>query len=123
MYTDKLLKKISGEIDRKLTPKEKNSKFVREETTALLGLTVIPLTFTFNIKNNAQLDNKKSITILTEVLVEKYNSTLPNYILLSNNWFYGHKYDNDELQTYLPEIVTDVENAWVRITLCIKNLS
>ncbi|CAG8596692.1 6151_t:CDS:1 [Ambispora gerdemannii] len=123
MCTDKLLKKIGGKISRKLTPEEKDNKFVREETTAPLGLAIIPLTFTSNIKNNVRLSNKKSITIPTEVLVEKYNSTLPNYILIGNNWFYGRKCDNDELQTYLPEIVTDVENAWVRTTLRIKDLS
>src|SRR6266487_2193673 len=80
MCTDKLLKKIGGEIGRKLTPKEKDSKFIREETIAPLGLAVIPLTFTSNIKNNARLSNKKSITIPTEVLVEKYTPKLPNYI-------------------------------------------
>ncbi|RHZ80629.1 hypothetical protein Glove_134g259 [Diversispora epigaea] len=55
-----------------------------------IGWAIILLTFTSNIKNNARLSNKKSITIPTEVLVEKYNSTLPsrcvtvssNYILL-----------------------------------------
>ncbi|CAG8571435.1 4382_t:CDS:1, partial [Dentiscutata erythropus] len=117
--TDKLLKRIGDKISKKLTLKEKDSKFVREETTAPLGLAVISLTFTSNIKNNAQLNNKKFITIPTEVLVEKYNSKLPNYILLGNNWFYGHKYDDNELQIYIPEIVT---NVWTRTTLRIKNL-
>lgn len=32
MCTDKLLKKIGSKISRKLTPEEKDSKFVREET-------------------------------------------------------------------------------------------
>ncbi|CAG8661615.1 7796_t:CDS:2, partial [Paraglomus brasilianum] len=32
MCSDKLLKKIGGKISRKLTPEEKDSKFVREET-------------------------------------------------------------------------------------------
>ncbi|CAG8569343.1 2620_t:CDS:1 [Ambispora leptoticha] len=123
MCTDKLLKKIGGKISRKLTPEEKDSKFIREEATSPLGLAVIPLTFTSNIKDNIRLNNKKSITIPTEVLVERYNSTLPNYILLGNNWFYGRKYDDDELQTYIPEIVTDAEDAWVRTTLRIKNLT
>ncbi|RIB02416.1 hypothetical protein C2G38_883215 [Gigaspora rosea] len=123
MCTDKLLKKIGGKISRKLTLEEKDSKFIREEATAPLGLAVIPLTFTSNIKDNIRLNNKKSITIPTEVLVDRYNSTLPNYILLSNNWFYGRKYDDDELQTYIPEIVTDAEDAWVRTTLHIKNLT
>src|SRR5436190_20665397 len=89
MCTDKLLKEIGGKISRKLTPEEKDSKFVREETTAPLGLAIIPLTFTSNIKNNLCLSNKKSITIPTEVLVEKYDPKTPNYILLGNNWFYG----------------------------------
>src|SRR6266487_1200872 len=123
MCTDKLLKKIGGKISRKLTPGEKDSKFIREEATAPLRLAIIPLTFTSNIVNNRRLSNYESITIPTEVLVEKYNSKMPSYILLGNNWFYGRKYDNDELQTYLPEIVTDVENAWVRTTLRIKDLS
>jgi hypothetical protein len=123
MCTDKLLKRIGGKISRKLTLEEKDSKFVREETTAPLGLAVIPLTFTSNIKNNARLNNKKSITIPTEVLIEKYNSKLPNYILLDNNWFCDRKYDDDELQTYIPEIVTDTEDTWVRTTFRIKNLA
>ncbi|RIB01805.1 hypothetical protein C2G38_2050576 [Gigaspora rosea] len=123
MCTDKLLKKIGGKISRKLTLEEKDSKFIREEATAPLGLAVIPLTFTSNIKDNICLNNKKSITIPTEVLVDRYNSTLPNYILLGNNWFYGRKYDDDELQTYIPEIVTDAEDAWLRTTLLIKNLT
>ncbi|CAG8660027.1 12111_t:CDS:1, partial [Ambispora gerdemannii] len=36
--------------------------------------------------------------------------------------FYGSKYDNDELQKYLLEIVTDAEDVLVRITLRIKDL-
>ncbi|CAG8820454.1 4968_t:CDS:1, partial [Racocetra persica] len=120
---NKLLKKIGGIISRKLTPKEKDSKFVREETTAPLGLTIIPPTFISNIKNNAHLSNKKSITIPTEVLIEKSNPKTPNYILLGNNWFYGRKYNNDELQTYIPEIVIDTEDAFVRTTLRIKDLN
>ncbi|KAF0532734.1 hypothetical protein F8M41_011023 [Gigaspora margarita] len=123
MCSDKLLKKIGSKISRKLTPKEKDSKFVREETTAPLGLAIIPLTFTSNIKNNARLSNKKSTTIPTEVLVEKSNPKTPNYILLGNNWFYGRKYNNDELQTYIPEIVIDTEDAFVRTTLRIKDLN
>ncbi|RHZ78656.1 hypothetical protein Glove_158g13 [Diversispora epigaea] len=123
MCSNKLLKKISGKISRKLTPKEKDSKFVREETTAPLGLAIIPLTFTSNIINNHRLSNYESITIPIEVLVEKYNSKMPNYILLGNNWFCGRKYDDNELQTYIPEIVTDAEDAWVRTTLRIKNLA
>ncbi|CAG8453103.1 14755_t:CDS:1 [Cetraspora pellucida] len=123
MCTDKLLKKIGGKISRKLTLKEKDSKFIREEATAPLGLVVISLTFTSNIKDNIHLNNKKSITISTEVLVDRYNSTLPNYILLGNNWFYRRKYDDDELQTYISEIVTDAEDAWIRTTLHIKNLT
>ncbi|CAG8764750.1 1915_t:CDS:2, partial [Dentiscutata heterogama] len=97
---------------QKLTLEEKDSKFIREEAIAPLGLAVIPLTFTSNIKDNIRLNNKKSIMILIEVLVDKYNSTLPNYIMLGNNWFYGRKYDDDKLQTYIPEIVTDAEDAW-----------
>ncbi|RHZ85045.1 hypothetical protein Glove_73g12 [Diversispora epigaea] len=100
MCTDKLLKKIGGKISRKLTPEEKDSKFVREETTAPLGLAVIPLTFTSNVIKNHRLSNYESITIPTE--------------------FYGR--NNDGLQTYLPEIVTDAENALVRTTLRIKDL-
>ncbi|CAG8814355.1 6241_t:CDS:1, partial [Racocetra persica] len=39
-----------------------------------------------------------------------------------NNWFYGRKYNNDELQIYIPEIVIDTEDAFVRTTLrIIKN--
>ncbi|CAJ0645868.1 8194_t:CDS:2, partial [Entrophospora sp. SA101] len=38
------------------------------------------------------------------------------------NWFYGRKYNDGELQTYIPEIVTDTEDAWVRTTLRIKDL-
>ncbi|CAG8842604.1 32858_t:CDS:2, partial [Racocetra persica] len=75
----------------------KDSKFVREETTAPLGLTIIPSTFISNIKNNACLSNKKSITIPTEVLIEKSNPKTPNYILL--------------------------EDAFVRTTLRIKDLN
>ncbi|CAG8485052.1 9797_t:CDS:2 [Acaulospora colombiana] len=70
---------------------------------------------------NSSEKNYESITIPTEVLVEKYDSKTPNYILLGNNWFYGR--NNDGLQTYLPEIVTDAENAFVRTTLRIKDLS
>src|SRR5205085_8746074 len=123
MCSDKLLKKIGGKISRKLTPKEKDSKFVREETTAPLGLAIIPITFTSNIINNHRLSNYESITILTEVLVEKYDHKTPNYILLGNNWFYGRSRINDKIQRYLPEIVTDAKNALVRTTLRIKNLS
>ena len=131
MCTDKLLKKIGGKISRKLTPKEKDSKFVREETTAPLGLAIIPLTFTSNIINNHRLSNcqrqthsdYRSITIPTEVLVEKYDLQTPNYILLGNNWFYGRSRINDKIQHYLPEIVTDAKDAFVRTTLRIKNLS
>ncbi|CAG8843310.1 10443_t:CDS:1, partial [Racocetra persica] len=47
----------------------------------------------------------------------KSNSKTPNYILLGNNWFYGRKYNNDELQTYISEIVIDTEDAFVRTTL------
>ncbi|CAG8820490.1 11336_t:CDS:1, partial [Dentiscutata erythropus] len=66
MCTDKLLKKIGDKISRKLTPEEKDSKFVREETTAPLGLAVIPLTFTSNVIKNYRLSNYESITIPTE---------------------------------------------------------
>ncbi|CAG8841258.1 33128_t:CDS:1, partial [Racocetra persica] len=123
MCSNKLLKKIGDIISRKLTPKEKDSKFVKEETTAPLGLTIIPPTFISNIKNNARLSNKKSIMIPTEVLIEKSNPKTPNYILLGNNWVYGRKYNNDELQTYIPEIVIDTEDAFVRTILRIKDLN
>ncbi|CAG8797533.1 10170_t:CDS:2, partial [Dentiscutata erythropus] len=121
MCSNKLLKKIGGIISRKLTPEEKDSKFVKEETTAPLGLTIILPIFISNIKNNACLSNKKSITIPTKVLIEKSNSKTSNYILLGNNWFYGRKYNNDELQTYIPEIVIDTEDAFVRTTLHIHD--
>ncbi|CAJ0838620.1 5622_t:CDS:2, partial [Entrophospora sp. SA101] len=101
----------------------KDSKFIREETTAPLGLAIIPLTFTSNIINNHHISNYESITILTEVLVEKYDHKTPNYILLGNNWFYGRSRINDKIQHYLPEIVTDAKNAFVRTTLRIKNLN
>ncbi|RHZ78000.1 hypothetical protein Glove_168g311 [Diversispora epigaea] len=122
MCSDELLKKIGGKITRRISSKDKDSKFFREMTTHPIGWAVIPLTFTSNIKNNVRLGNKKSIIIPTEVLVEKYTPQLPNYILLGNNWFYGRKYYDDELWTYIPEIVTDAEDAWVRTTLCINNL-
>ncbi|RHZ80890.1 hypothetical protein Glove_131g60 [Diversispora epigaea] len=122
MGSDKFLKKIDGKINRKLTPEEKDSKFVKEEITAPLGLAIIPLTFISNIKNNLRFSNKKSITILTEVLVEEYDPKMPNYILLSNNWFYGRSRINDKIQHYLPEIVTDAKNAFVKTTLRIKDL-
>src|SRR6185436_10025915 len=114
MCTNKLLKKIDGKISKKLTPEEKDSKFVREETTAPLGLAVIPLTFTSNVIKNHRLSNYESITIPTEVLVEKYGPQTSNFILLGNNWFYGR--NNDGLQTYLLKIVTDAENTLVRTT-------
>ncbi|CAG8485486.1 6529_t:CDS:1 [Ambispora leptoticha] len=121
MCIDKLLKKIGSKISRKLTSEEKDSKFVREEITAPLGLAIIPITFTSNVINNNHLSNYESITILTKVLVEKYDPKMPNYILLGNNWFYGR--NNYGIQTYLPEIVTDTKNAFVRTILRIKNLS
>ncbi|CAJ0643987.1 14591_t:CDS:2 [Entrophospora sp. SA101] len=121
MCTDKLLKKIGGKISRKLTSEEKDSKFVREETTAPLGLAIIPITFTSNVINNIHLSIYESITIPTKVLVEKYDPKMPNYILLGNNWFYGR--NNHGIQMYLPEIVTDAKNAFVRTTLRIKDLS
>ncbi|CAJ0837127.1 12515_t:CDS:1, partial [Entrophospora sp. SA101] len=99
----------------------KDSKFVREETTASLGLAIIPITFTSNVINNNHLSNYESITIPTKVLVEKYDLKMPNYILLGNNWFYGR--NNHGIQMYLPEIVTDAKNAFVRTTLRIKDLS
>src|SRR6185369_13150127 len=123
MCSDKLLKKFGGKISRKLTPEEKDSKFVREETTDPLGLAVIPLTFTSNVINNHHLSNYRSIVIPTEVVVERYDPKTPNYILLGNNWFYGRSRINDKIQHYLPEIVTDAKNAFVRTTLRIKNLS
>nr|CAG8655422.1 2817_t:CDS:2 [Entrophospora candida] len=55
---------------------------------------------------------------------DDYTSTWigrPIYILLGNNWFCTKQYDKDKLPTYLPEIVTDAEDAWVRTTLRIKN--
>ncbi|CAG8460073.1 6901_t:CDS:1, partial [Ambispora leptoticha] len=121
MCTDKLLKKIGGKISRKLTSEEKDSKFIRKEITALLGLAIIPIIFTSNVINNNCLSNYESITILTKVLVEKYDLKIPNYILLGNNWFY--RCNNHGIQMYLPEIVTDAKNTFVRITLHIKNLS
>ncbi|CAG8441001.1 7660_t:CDS:2 [Ambispora leptoticha] len=48
MYTDKLLNKIDSKISKKLTSEEKDSKFIREETTAPLGLAIIPIIFTSN---------------------------------------------------------------------------
>ncbi|CAG8543805.1 5164_t:CDS:1, partial [Acaulospora morrowiae] len=39
------------------------------------------------------------------------------------DWFIGQKYDDEELQTYRAEIVTDADDGWVRITLHIKNLT
>ncbi|RHZ44062.1 hypothetical protein Glove_767g6 [Diversispora epigaea] len=115
MCTDKILKKVRGKITRRITPEDKNSKFFRQMTTNPLEWAIIP--HTSNIKNNARL----SITIPTEVLVKKYNSALPNYILLGNDWFYGRKYDNDELQTYLPEIVTDAKDGW-KEQLCVSRI-
>ena len=53
MCTDKLLKKIEGRIARKISSKNKDSKFFREMTTHPIGWAIIPLTFTSNIKNNA----------------------------------------------------------------------
>ncbi|CAG8515826.1 7049_t:CDS:10 [Ambispora leptoticha] len=75
IYTDKLLKKIDGKINRKLTPEEKDSKFIREEATIPLGL------------------------------------------------FYSQKYNDDDLQMYIPEIVTDTEDIWIRTILHIKDLN
>ncbi|CAG8632825.1 6886_t:CDS:2 [Acaulospora morrowiae] len=92
MCANKLLKKIGGEINRKITPEDKNRKFFGEMTTNPLGLA-------------------------------KNDPKTPNYILLGNNWFYGRKYINDELQIYLPKIVTDAGNARVRATLRVKSLS
>ncbi|RHZ52871.1 hypothetical protein Glove_456g42 [Diversispora epigaea] len=106
MCSDKLLKKIGGKISRKLTPEEKDSKFIKEETTTSLGLAIIPLTFTFNVKNNARLSNKKSITIQTEVLVEKYIPKLPNYILLGDKWFYDLSHANVKKR---PKIIESVD--------------
>ncbi|CAG8474656.1 8689_t:CDS:2 [Ambispora leptoticha] len=86
MCTDKLLKKISGKISRKLTSEEKDSKFVREETTAPLGLAIISITFTSNVINNNCLSNYESITIPTKVLIEKYDPKMSNYILLEPSY-------------------------------------
>ncbi|CAG8580863.1 6703_t:CDS:2, partial [Scutellospora calospora] len=120
MCSNKLLKKIGSIISRKLTSKKKNSKFVKEETTALLGFTIILSIFISNIKNNTCLSNKKSIMILTEVLIEKSNPKTLNYILLSNNWFYSRKYNNDELQTYISEIVINTEDAFPRAIILVN---
>ncbi|CAJ0835312.1 13189_t:CDS:2 [Entrophospora sp. SA101] len=51
------------------------------------------------------------------------DSDLPPLVpVFAENWFYGRKYNDGELQTYIPEIVTDTEDAWVRTTLRIKDL-
>ncbi|CAG8482818.1 3457_t:CDS:2 [Ambispora leptoticha] len=121
MCTDKLLKKIDGKISRKLTSEKKDSKFVREEITAPLELAIILIIFTSNVINNNRLSNYESITILIKVLVEKYDPKIPNYILLDNNWFYRR--NNHGIQMYLPEIVTDAKNTFVRTTLHIKDLN
>ncbi|RHZ53474.1 hypothetical protein Glove_441g98 [Diversispora epigaea] len=98
--TDKILKKLGGKIVRRITSDKKDSKFIREVATILLGWTVIPLTF---VSDNS---TKKSITILTKVLVDKHKSTLPNYILLGQKWFRGFNMVDDITPSYLPIIVT-----------------
>ncbi|CAG8481446.1 24376_t:CDS:2, partial [Gigaspora rosea] len=50
-------------------------------------------------------------------------SNIENNACLNNNWFYGRKYNNDKLQIYIPEIVIDKEDAFVRTTLCVKDLN
>ncbi|CAJ0903237.1 18333_t:CDS:2 [Entrophospora sp. SA101] len=42
---------------------------------------------------------------------------MSNYILLGNKWFCTKEYDEVKLPTYLLEIVTNAEDAWVRTTL------
>jgi len=129
MCTDKILKKIGGKITKRITPEEKNDILLWGNSMHPLGWAVIPLTFTSNIKDNIRLGNDKSITIPTEVVVEKYNSKIPNFIMLGNDWFFTEDDENDsgssanahKIPTYLPEIVIDAEDGLVRTTLRIKD--
>ncbi|CAG8551789.1 209_t:CDS:2, partial [Paraglomus brasilianum] len=53
-----------------------------------------------------------SITIPTQVLIVKHRPEFPNNIMLGLDWFTGRKYDDEKLQTYRAEIVTDAEDGW-----------
>ncbi|CAG8605573.1 5409_t:CDS:1 [Acaulospora morrowiae] len=123
MCSDKVLKHIGGKITRRISSEDKDSRFFREMTTHPIGWTVIQLTFTSSAKCSRFSKQDISITIPTQVLIVKHHPEFPNYIMLGFDWFTGRKYDDDELQTYRAEIVTDAEDGWVRITLRIKNLT
>ena len=84
---------------------------------------MIPLTFTLSVQCSQFSKRYTSITIPTQVLIVKHQPEFPNNIMLGLDWFTGRKYDDEKLQTYRAEIVTDAEDGWVRTTLRIKNLA
>ena len=121
--SDKILKHVGGKITRRISSEDKDSRFFREMTTHPIGWTVIPLTFTSSVECSRFSKQYTSITIPTQVLIVKHQPEFPNHIMLGFDWFTGRKYDDEELQTYRAEIVTDAEDGWVRTTLRIKNLA
>ena len=96
---------------------------MREITANPIGWTVIPLTFTSSVECSRFSKQYTFITIPTQVLIVKHHPEFPNHIMLGFDWFTGRKYDDEELQIYRAEIVTDAEDGWVRTTLRIKNLA
>jgi len=121
--SDKILKHIGGKITRRISSEDKDSRFFREMTTHPIGWTVIPLTFTSSVECSRFSKQYTFITIPTQVLIVKHHPEFPNHIMLGFDWFTGRKYDDEELQIYRAEIVTDAEDGWVRTTLRIKNLA
>ncbi|CAG8509541.1 12387_t:CDS:1 [Ambispora leptoticha] len=92
-------------------------------TTHLIGWTMISLTFTSSVECSRFSKQYTFITIPIQVLIIKHHPEFPNHIMLGFDWFTSRKYDDEELQIYRAEIITDAEDSWVRTTLCIKNLA
>ncbi|RHZ81633.1 hypothetical protein Glove_117g278 [Diversispora epigaea] len=116
MCTDKLLKRIGGKISRKLTLEEKDSKFVREETTAPLGVSL-------GLTDSERINLLNTKIVKAKVEGQKVNCRLePGFLRLSMCTDKLLKRIGGKISRKLTLEEKD-KDAWVRTTLHIKNFA
>ncbi len=120
LCNDTVLKEYNGKITRIISSVDKLN--YKEFEDQAIGWTILPLVFTSNVDINRLKSKDKSITIMTEVLVERDHHISTQHILLGLDWFTGRKCQHSELQNYRPVFVTEAENGYLRSTLHITNL-
>ncbi|CAG8592525.1 9941_t:CDS:2 [Paraglomus brasilianum] len=118
--------KNKGEVEepRPFLSMEKNP--IRARELLIWIQKSIPDKFPFLLKDK---DGNTNVVPLNQflsrhrIMLRKIGADHASRVHEGFDWFTGRKYDDEELQIYRAEIVTDAEDGWVRTTLRIKNLA